>query len=671
METKALQEMRNRISEIYNDYMQKELNTDEEESRREQLMEALSNIIILIEDSELPISLVKDASAILVLLKEWDVYAYWFKEMKTIVTKMDQFLENLKKAMESKVIGEGKPDTSMGRPIPAKPIPPETPAMHPPSRDTAGNVEIPGKAMKSPVGKGKLNPILKLPKILTPEEKLAIANKPTKESLSSMEPAGQEEIRSSMPVKGSDEVKPLKSIIGSSKLKLKIKPVRILKKPVGDTRDSLQDNQAPGEEQEEQEDQEGKESQESQEDQERISSPTVEATTQDPIDNAIDQIYDEVKHAIDTNGKVARAHPKPLKSIRQNPLLVPKPIKINVPDIDGIDVETELSMKDEGEVKSDTMVIDQDDKEEMEDANIPVKITVNKPPGEAPPSLPDVNSSREDETISWGDEKSLTSINKLEGRDEDDFTPPGWLGETIEAGMSREDDERAQVASSSNTETTSDSGAFSGTIFVQRNENRDGIEEEEQGDLPETLSVFRAQSPESPVRKKVPKKKEKKTKDTPEGISPATATNLGALPASPGVTSQENTDPTTDSMSLFTGSIQNRLREKEDSSTSKQILFGSSKGPSASIQGNRVQPIGSDVDIDSLPETRDGLLQSLIALEGKRFSVERAKKDLKSELEKGALNQQEYQERLGQLKQELDVLVEKIRLMREKVKKLK
>ena len=74
------------------------------------------------------------------------------------------------------------------------------------------------------------------------------------------------------------------------------------------------------------------------------------------------------------------------------------------------------------------------------------------------------------------------------------------------------------------------------------------------------------------------------------------------------------------------------------------------------------------MDVDRLPDTRDGLYQSLIALEGKRYTLERARKDLRMDLDRGTIKEREYQQRLDGFKAELDAIAAKIKEIRERIK---
>jgi hypothetical protein len=64
------------------------------------------------------------------------------------------------------------------------------------------------------------------------------------------------------------------------------------------------------------------------------------------------------------------------------------------------------------------------------------------------------------------------------------------------------------------------------------------------------------------------------------------------------------------------------------------------------------------------PET---LYQELISLEGKRYSIERSIRDLKTDRENGVLSDQEYKEKLSQLLNKLQSISKRIESIREKI----
>jgi hypothetical protein len=141
-----------------------------------------------------------------------------------------------------------------------------------------------------------------------------------------------------------------------------------------------------------------------------------------------------------------------------------------------------------------------------------------------------------------------------------------------------------------------------------------------------------------------------------------------------------------DSMSLFMGGLGSKRADKKPTTSAPGLsLFRhggmadvpASTAPTAGMtkaatkKQQPAAPIGSDVDVEMLPDTKDGLYQALIALEGKRYAIERARKDLRADLDKGIIKAPSYEQKLADLKAEMDKIADKIKEIREKIKKFK
>jgi hypothetical protein len=139
-------------------------------------------------------------------------------------------------------------------------------------------------------------------------------------------------------------------------------------------------------------------------------------------------------------------------------------------------------------------------------------------------------------------------------------------------------------------------------------------------------------------------------------------------------------------MSLFMGGLGSKRADRKPASSAPGLsLFrhgGTAEEPAAAApeastartrtkQQQHAAPIGSEVDVETLPDTKDGLYQALIALEGKRYAIERARKDLRADLDKGIIKPPAYEEKLVDLKAEMDKIADKIKDIREKIKKFK
>ncbi len=109
--------------------------------------------------------------------------------------------------------------------------------------------------------------------------------------------------------------------------------------------------------------------------------------------------------------------------------------------------------------------------------------------------------------------------------------------------------------------------------------------------------------------------------------------------------------------SLFSGS-------GSDSSGSEEVEIIEEQSPTnESSQSAQLFPQGG-TDSSSDPET---LYQELISLEGKRYSIERSIRDLKSDRENGVISDHEYKEKLSQLLNKLQTISKRIGAIREKL----
>ncbi|MHA1998151.1 MAG: hypothetical protein ACTSU9_08540, partial [Promethearchaeota archaeon] len=472
---------------------------------------------------------------------------------------------------------------------------------------------------------------------------------------------------------------PLKTLVSNKKLRVEIKPVRIMKIASKKQEKNITPLQV---------------------------APTASVLGKEKkelstVDEAIEDVYKEVQAAITGNVPVkVDSTPKRREIKETKPFLVPKPVKISVPDIGGFDLESELSQPglEEKNPSHETTPADQDamtekpiliktmGKPPASAGMVPVKISLIKP-GSPQQDAKDPPSSRFDPA---GDGEYITPAPVTE--EDIEFDPPGWLGS---GSPSRGEAKAAKVtkvtkaikvpkesADDSNSPGETGSFPFSQSMFIEGGAgdtgDQAGKEEKQQGFIGFGPGIQ-------------PEKYEEKASEI--GAEKIVFTSSSNVKRKDNQGTSTSTSEDTGSMSFFTGMLQDRIKEQKDApSKSPVLLFQSPEQPTTGIdagdgkgkgsedggwdgggqrESKRVKPIGSDVDLENLPETRDGILQSLIALEGKRFSLERAKKDIKDELENGIINQKEYEKRLLRLKNELDEIVDKINVLREKIKKIK
>lgn len=83
------------------------------------------------------------------------------------------------------------------------------------------------------------------------------------------------------------------------------------------------------------------------------------------------------------------------------------------------------------------------------------------------------------------------------------------------------------------------------------------------------------------------------------------------------------------------------------------------------------EPDIAAIDLNKFPKDKDSLYQDLIALEGRRYSLERSLKQLQSELEEKSVDKHEYENRSSDLKSKMKKISQSINLIRKNISKLK
>jgi len=78
----------------------------------------------------------------------------------------------------------------------------------------------------------------------------------------------------------------------------------------------------------------------------------------------------------------------------------------------------------------------------------------------------------------------------------------------------------------------------------------------------------------------------------------------------------------------------------------------------------RIKPIEPEISFESLPKDKDSLYQELIALEGRRYSLEKNYKDLSSNYGSGVIDEFEFNNRSDGLKNQLDEISSRITKIR-------
>jgi hypothetical protein len=137
--------------------------------------------------------------------------------------------------------------------------------------------------------------------------------------------------------------------------------------------------------------------------------------------------------------------------------------------------------------------------------------------------------------------------------------------------------------------------------------------------------------------------------------------------------------PKTDLFSVFssmgTKTSQNTQKPSKSSESIRTFIPGADKSrkiekiPMEEHQKNIPQPPSPEPEyseklespnLDELPRDKDSLYQELIALEGKRYSIERKYKSLKDRYENGNIGDSEFKSEDGKLKNELNEITKKI-----------
>ncbi|MHA1793797.1 MAG: hypothetical protein ACTSVI_14230 [Promethearchaeota archaeon] len=752
------------IKEIFTDYMEKELDTDEELERQKRLNKLLEDLVGEIGNHDGPLDLMKQASDLIVALNEWDTYGYWFKEVSELVNKTRDLIGDLENYLQGEGLIESpareKQDESSLKAASLEPstgdkstgikILDKTSSSN--GQEQASNADFSPPAEFSPsevsssikmeapaAGVRRLKPVLHSPKILSKKEINEMHSQPGK--LASQTSGGTSNLKSSgdnafsndsmisSPASSSSPQKPtpLKKLIENQGLKIKIKPVKLLgripmrstpSKPSGESNKSLEEKAkevvAPE-----------STMKNSSTSSERVVPPVVKPNLEvqsfeslshftpvkitpvkikpvitpvkikpvikrsiennlppmNSLEDKVESVYEEVKEEINalkaSDGRVVEdsankglsqapiqvpledasspsIEAKKVKSgkIREiNPVIMPKPVKISIPDIPAFNLEKELT--DAGLNPSDFEISEEtlSQLHELEGQDLgqtpqepepvftpkPVKISL---------IVPKQDDDEEEE------EKSLIS-NQETGKLFETSDGPANVAETrVDLRLSSLQGEKIQPAEQVNAASSGDapsSAPFFGSLLTHQAESQGTSPGMPEQDKKSFVPFLQSTSPG--------------TNEEPAEVSPPENKAVGEASSVPS------------SSNLFTSAIESRLREvgQEPVKESIPLFQASSSAFSTSASHNSIgnstaiKPLGSDVDINKLPETRDGLSQSLIALEGKRYSLERAKNELRESLKKGKINEKEYQQKLQLFKQELDSIAEKILELRDKI----
>ncbi len=682
--------------------LEKDLDTNEELKKKKEFTNNFTAMLDFLVKLKAPSGIQAEIKDILKLIGDWDVYAYWFKEMKDLVAKVKKFISDFKSFAEDTgllpkaqkpveaapaalqerpgLAPPAKPSTpTLLKPMvlgasPQKPTPPSMPALPSVAKISAGAGAAPASSSESKERTVPLlKPVFKLPAVKQPAASTAVTP-PAPAHRSAAAPAID---ASSAPV-------PLKTLVDEKKLEIHVKPVKLIKPILA--------VQAP--------------------------SPVAEEPPEKPEPPAKLAVpVVSAKEAVPAAKPVARVPLKPTGA--EKPLLIPKPIKILVPDLDNINLGDEVADDAQGVeppaaqppetpgedgLFSEMGVIEGSIPVKAHKAPparvvkpIPVKIQLGKaavadPNDEIVESVVERVYKRMDPKNAQA-QKAPAPVQKATV-DEDEYITPmevspeeldGWgadedpnlvplpspakpsaakknVVEMLDAAESWDDDQISSILDEAMDDGTSNSspgavkkGQAAGPITFKRAAKPTPAPEEQEGDGGDSIGIIE----QEPKKTRLQEIKKAEPVTEPEPVN-SMSLFMGGLGSKRG---DRKASPSTSGLSLF------RPGGMADASASAAPEASTTKATAKKQQP--AAPLGSDVDIEALPDTKDGLYQALIALEGKRYAIERARKDLRTDLDRGIIKQPAYEQKLADLKAEMDKIADKIKEIREKIKKFK
>ncbi|MBN2153015.1 MAG: hypothetical protein JW839_16300 [Candidatus Lokiarchaeota archaeon] len=679
--------------------LEKDLDTDAELNKKKDLTKNFTAIVDFLVKLKAPGGLEAEIKDILKMIGEWDVYAYWFKEMKDLVGKVNKFMSDFTSFAEGAGLipkaqkpAEKAPASPPERPGLAPPVKPTSPAMlkpmvlggsqqkpTPPSMPAVPLAAKPSAgpeaaSVPSTESKGRtvplLKPVFKIPPVKYPAQ-----------PVSSPSPVPAPKSTEATSIDESSSPVPLKALVEEKKLEIHVKPVKLIK-PILAVQPASPEVETPPEKAEPTA---------------RLAVPTV--ATKESVPAA-----------------KAAARPSPRPSGADKPLLVPKPIKIRVPDLENIDLGDDLVAGTQGtgpaganpqetpgeqELFSEMGVIEGSIPVKARPSRvvkpIPVKIQLTKA-ADTDPNDEIVESVVERVSQRMGSQKArpqkAPDVTKAGATPEDEYITPMEISpEDIEEWTLGEDAKAAVPAPRPRS-----GPARKKDVVEMLDEAESWDDEQISSILDEAMdggAAAQAQGGAKGGKAAGPVTFKAAARDAePGGQDAGGGASIGVMDQEPKRTRLQEikrVEPAVepepvDSMSLFMGGLGSKRGDRKASPTPAGLsLFrpggageeASSTAPAggstrpATRQQRPAAPLGSEVDVEALPDTKDGLYQALIALEGKRYAIERARKDLRTDLDKGIVKPPAYEQKLGELKAEMDKIADKIKEIREKIKRFK
>ncbi len=709
------------IERDYAECVNKELDTDQELAIQKTFKQNLSRLLEILVDAKAPDELANEVKDIQGHLEKWDVYAFWFKEVKNLVRGIKSLMEHLGMYMDANdILPKATP-----APVP-KPVAPVAPSVQPAMSETKA---LPARAIPA------LKPVFKIPPVKAPLTATGPAPSPTSPPFEGapdispkpvpvseprpltpvplgtklevhVKPAGILATKPAAPLEPAAEVKPggLKPV---TLRPLTLKPVQV--KSPSETTTGAGSASVPmtgsaftvaggG----------------------RAGGPGASKTPAlSPVSKPVPPKLAPVVASSSMSGNASAGEPVPdvrlvKPSTGERPLLVPKPIKIQVPDLDHIDIDEEVGVAAGRRPATVNKVTPE------KPVAVPVKIRLT-PYGSAVSDSPPEPGDKVDSLIdSIADEIKtakkapdagpVVSKTAPAGLDSDVDARVNALAKMIESDGDWDEEAISGLLDDMASTAPSDAPAstFLSTLGAKKQPN--DVQGKGQGDSGLLLNAFMPSAPPDldkggqkkggklQVMSEEPPRARLTSITRPAGDGQAPALVPRSIPLAPAekqvpmkaeedlFSPSDMTDTSTaaDPMSLFTGALQSKLRDKKPAANpggslsffsaplidSPEPTTATASKVDSKQKRQKPVPIGSEVDVATLPETRDGLLQMLIALEGKRFTLETSKRELKTSMEKGTISKDGYQQKITALKVEMDALAEQINGIRIKIKKM-
>lgn len=183
---------------------------------------------------------------------------------------------------------------------------------------------------------------------------------------------------------------------------------------------------------------------------------------------------------------------------------------------------------------------------------------------------------------------------------------------------------------------------------------------------PKKRSLITTMAMEEPLNRDKPKKEPKKEQKKTAHITQVKVEEIETQKTKPAGTELFN---------VFSPHMEEQKtskKKKKKTSDSGDLLFSKEKGKqqqkiameqepqTTTYSSNIINTEINQINIEDLPKDKDSLYQELIALEGKRYSLEKEFKEFEKRYEKGSINENSFKNQTIQLKSKLDEITIRI-----------